>query len=98
MRSLRTTTRGYDATGAGNGRLIRIVILWKLLGIGGLARNARIDHLARLGARHRLGRAYAIITVKQERRWRTVLRAFRQRRAILTRRAGLVRDKLLGRL
>ncbi len=98
MKALRTTTRQYDATGAGNGRVIRIVLLWKLLGLGDLARNARVGRIAGLGLRHRFGRVYALVTVKHERRWIDLLRGFRQRRAVLVRRAGLVRDKLLGRL
>lgn len=98
MKRMHTTTRFYDAAGIGNIRMLRIVLMWKLMGLDGLARNPRLSDLVTLTTRHYLGGYMAVISVKYEREWMKFLRAFRQRRALLLRRAGLVRDKLLGRL
>jgi hypothetical protein len=98
MKPVRTTTDSYDATGIGTFRLLRIVILWKLLGLADLGRKQRISPLLGIWIRQRFGRQFAWITVKHERSWMSFLRTFRHRRSVLIRRAGLIRDKLLGRL
>ncbi len=98
MKSVRTTNRRYDGHGIENGRIMRIVALWKLLGISGLSRSQGITTLWRLYLRQCFGKRLAVITVKHEQRWLRFLRTFRQRRALIARRAGLIRDKLLGRL
>ena len=98
MKHVKTTSRTFDATGAGNRRMMRMMLLWKALGLSDLARGSTLREIAALGIRHHLGRSIAIVTVKHEQRWMRFLRGFRQRRAVLSRRAGLIRDKLLGRL
>jgi len=98
MKPVKTTTRHYDAAGAGIGRIIRIAVLWKLLTFHGHGRNPSLATLFGLFMRHRFGRLFAVVSVKHEQRWLATLRTFRRRRAIVMRRTGLVRDKLLGRL
>ena len=98
MKPVRTTTRNYDAAGAGSGRVIRIIMLWKLLRLKRPGHTPELWVLMSWWLRHRVGRLFAVVSVKHERRWLGFLRSFRQRRAVLVRRAGLYRDKLLGRL
>ena len=98
MKTKRLTTKGYDIEGAGNLRLMRIVLLWKFLRLDELGGKPRLADILGLTLRHHLGAYFAIITVKYEPQWLRFLRAFRQRRTVLFRRAGLIRDKLLGRL
>lgn len=98
MKDKRITTRGYDIAGAGNLRLLRVVLLWKLLRLDELGGKPRLTDMLGLTIRHHLGAYLAVITVKYEPQWLHVLRVIRHRRAVLIRRAGLIRDKLLGRL
>ncbi len=98
MKPRYVTTRHYDAGGIGMGRILRIVLLWKVLGLSGLGRSQSPLVLVKLALYQRFGRHLSVITVKHERRWMQFLRGFRQRRAVIARRAGLIRDKLLGRL
>ena len=98
MKPIKTTTRSYDAAGIPTSRVMRVVILWKLLSLSDQGRNPRLSLLLGIWIRQRFGRQIAVVTVKHERRWMNFLRAFRHRRSVLFRRAGLIRDKLLGRL
>ena len=98
MKTTRITTRGYDVAGLNNLRLLRIVLLWKVLRLDELGGKPRLTGILGLTVRHYLGAWLAILTVRYEPQWLRFLRIARQRRTVLARRAGLIRDKLLGRL
>ncbi len=95
---MRTTNRRWDAGGLECTRVFRVVLLWKLLALDDVSGKPPLRDLAALTVRHYLGGVFAVVTVKYERQWLNFLREFRRRKAVFLRRAGLVRDKLLGRL
>ncbi len=95
---MRTTNRRWDVSGLECTRVMRVVLLWKMLALDDVAGKPPLRDLAALAVRHYLGGMFAVVTVKYERQWLEFLRGFRRRRSIVARRAGLVRDKLLGRL
>ncbi|GJL81660.1 MAG: hypothetical protein DHS20C01_12940 [marine bacterium B5-7] len=98
MTSKRVTTDRFDASGTGCVRMLKIVLLWKMLGISGVANGPRIGDLLAINSRIFFGRHAAIISVKYERQWRNWLTRYRRTRLTLLRRGGLIRDKLMGRL
>lgn len=96
--SLRTTNKHYDVSGMENGRILRLLLLWKLLRLDDISGKPPLRDLLQLAIHHHFGRYIAVVTVKYEQKWMKFLRTFRHRKAVFLRRAGLIRDKLLGRL
>ncbi len=93
-----TTTRRYDIQGMGNLRVFRVVLLWKLLRLDDISGKPKLRDVLDLTVRHYLGGQLAIITLKHEKQWLRFLQNFRRKKAVVFKRAGLIRDKLLGRL